>query len=187
MHSIQQVKAQSRLPIYWLAPEHFSDLCFPLYRRPQINQLQVLFPTKRFGKSTLPFVVPVRMCCDAATRTPLLLLVNLQSVFFAFSLVFCKCMSTNNQPWTNMEWHWKQRQWLQARKVYLTDKTTNLNNEQLNRGCWCNIPGTKLQAALLNTTNKDLYKKRHQKGNGAADNKVTFVSWCVMQPYTSPV
>lgn len=88
VRSVQQVRAEIRLPIYQLAPEHFSDLCFPLYRRPRINQLQVLFLTTSFGKSTLPFAVPVRMCCDAATRTPLLLLVNLQSVFFAFSL--CK-------------------------------------------------------------------------------------------------
>lgn len=29
--------------------------------------------------------------------------------------------------------------------------------------CCCNIPGTKLQAVLLNTMNKDLYKKRHLK------------------------
>lgn len=74
----------------------------------------------------------------------------------------------------NMECHWKQRQWLQARNVYLTDITRNLNNKQLNRGCQFNIPGTKLQAVLLNTMNKDLYKKRHQKENGAEDSEVIF-------------
>lgn len=50
--------------------------------------VDILFLRHSLGRNTLPFPVPVRMCCDAATLTPLVLLFNRQSPFFAFSL--CK-------------------------------------------------------------------------------------------------